>query len=309
MPNGRGQLGADRAADPGAAAVGGASVRRATDIATHQDLRIKVLGPEPVEREPEHLEVLLRGVRAGAPGPQDRGERLTGLIQVAADRVKPVAVLVVAGPRSSSSAPSRASRRRSAWSTPGARPRPRPAPARPPAPSGCDRATAVDRPQHAVRRGFRRARTEQALPPLIRRHVGHAVAAVGQHHRHVPEHSPRIVRRATLPRLSQRLRQPPAQPDPGGQLRQQRRAACDTNPSPSAETFDRSKTSRPVHQLGVLPGRRSRLQHSRFSHGPRGRHPVPALRPIGGSLLAPRRGDMAVSAPVRRLSQSGWPYT
>ena len=110
MPNGRGQLGADRAADPGAAAVGGASVRRATDIATHQDLRIKVLGPEPVEREPEHLEVLLRGVRAGAPGPQDRGERLTGLIQVAADRVKPVAVLVVAGPRSSSSAPSRASR-------------------------------------------------------------------------------------------------------------------------------------------------------------------------------------------------------
>jgi hypothetical protein len=77
--------------------VGAGDRRRAADIRPDQDLAVNVLSWQLREREPEDGEVILGGVRAGVPRPEDRGERLPGLVQPAAERMKPVAVLVVAG--------------------------------------------------------------------------------------------------------------------------------------------------------------------------------------------------------------------
>jgi hypothetical protein len=49
-------------------------MRRAADVGPDQDLAIKILGRELLEREPEHREVILGGVRAGVARSQDRGE-------------------------------------------------------------------------------------------------------------------------------------------------------------------------------------------------------------------------------------------
>ena len=85
---------ADREPDPGIAAVGRERVRRATDIRADEDLSIKVIGRQLSEREPEHREVILGRVRAGVSRPEDRGHCLAGLVQPAAERVKPIPVLV-----------------------------------------------------------------------------------------------------------------------------------------------------------------------------------------------------------------------
>ena len=57
---------------------------------------MEVLGGQLGEREPEHREVISSGVRARVPRSEDRGQRLAGLVHPAAQRVKPVPVLVVA---------------------------------------------------------------------------------------------------------------------------------------------------------------------------------------------------------------------
>ena len=49
-----GQLVADREADPGVAAVGGERVRAAADIGADEDLAVKILGRQLLQREPEH---------------------------------------------------------------------------------------------------------------------------------------------------------------------------------------------------------------------------------------------------------------
>src|SRR3954447_1454703 len=80
------ELVADREADPGSAAIGGKRVRRTAAVGAHQDLAIKVCGGELLEGE--HGEVIGRRVRARVGGPQDRGQRLAGLVEITADRVK-----------------------------------------------------------------------------------------------------------------------------------------------------------------------------------------------------------------------------
>jgi hypothetical protein len=57
-----------------------------------------------------------------------------------------------------------------------------------------------------------------------RHQVRHAASAVGQHHRQIAEHAPRIVRRAPLSRPGQRPPQRIGQPEPLRGQRQQRRA-------------------------------------------------------------------------------------
>jgi hypothetical protein len=65
----------------------------------------------------------------------------------------------------------------------------------------------------------------------------------------------------------------PRQPRPLGQLDQQRRARTRHQALAVRRDFYRSQTSRRVHQLGVLLGQASRRQQSRFS----GTSPAPAI--------------------------------
>jgi erythromycin esterase-like protein len=123
----------------------------------------------------------------------------------------------------------------------------------------------VDRLQHSMGCRLRRAGAEQPCLAAIGIQIGHAITAVSEHHRHVPKHPARIVRRTPLPRLSQRVRQRAGQPDPIRQLDQQRDARMRHQPLSVRRHFYRSQTSRWLHQLGVLLGRVSRLQQSRFS--------------------------------------------
>src|SRR3954454_24539021 len=82
------------------AALGGKRLRRTAAVGAHQELAIKVCGGELLEGEREHGEVIGRGVRAGVAGPQDRGQRLAGLVELTADRVKANPCLSVPAARS-----------------------------------------------------------------------------------------------------------------------------------------------------------------------------------------------------------------
>ncbi len=72
-------------------------MRLTADIGANQNLPVKVLDRQLREPETKHREVISGGVRAGVPRSEDRGQRFAGLIQIAVQRIEPVAVLVVAG--------------------------------------------------------------------------------------------------------------------------------------------------------------------------------------------------------------------
>jgi hypothetical protein len=59
------------------------------DIGPDQHLPLEILGRDLREREAEHSEVILGRVGARVSGPEDRRQRLAGLIQPAAERMKP----------------------------------------------------------------------------------------------------------------------------------------------------------------------------------------------------------------------------
>jgi hypothetical protein len=67
------------------------------DVGAGEDLATQVGLGQLLERQLEDLEVIGRGVGGGVAGPQDRGQRLACLGQVAEQRVKAEAALVVAG--------------------------------------------------------------------------------------------------------------------------------------------------------------------------------------------------------------------
>jgi len=158
----------------------------------------------------------------------------------------------------------------------------------------------VDRFEHPVRRRLRRTSPEQPLLPLERGHAGHAVAAVDEHHRHVPDHPAGIVRRTPLPRVRQRDRQRVRQPRTVGQLDHQRHPRVRDQTLAVRRHFYRSQPSRWLHQLGVLLGRDCRRQKPAFSPPGRTFPPPQASPTIGASRL---RADTAQSAGHRfRLS-------
>jgi hypothetical protein len=72
-------------------------------------------------------------------------------------------------------------------------------PDRRPSPRDVAQPVAVDRLEHPPHRRVRRHPTEQV--GLLAQHgdVGQAVTTVGEHHRKVSQHDPRIMRRATPP--------------------------------------------------------------------------------------------------------------
>ena len=68
----------------------------------------------------------------------------------------------------------------------------------------------------------RRQTLEQRRLPSQRRQIRHTPPTIGQHHRQVAKHPPRIMHRAALPRRVERLTQPRGQADPIRDQRQQR---------------------------------------------------------------------------------------
>jgi hypothetical protein len=137
----------------------------------------------------------------------------------------------------------------------------------------------TDRLQHPMGRGLRGSSAEQPLLTPVPIHVRDTSAAVSEHHRHVAQHPPGIVRGAPLPRPGQRSGQRAGQPNPVSQLDQQRRARVRHQPLAVRRDFYRSETSLWLHQLGVLLGRVSRLQQSRFSR-PGRTFPLPDVNPL-----------------------------
>ena len=87
---------ADREADAGVAAILREGVGAPTDVGAYEDLAVEVLGRQLLERHLQHLEVIGGGVGAGVAGPQQAGQRLAGLVEVAEQRVEAEASLVVA---------------------------------------------------------------------------------------------------------------------------------------------------------------------------------------------------------------------
>ena len=98
---------------------------------------------------------------------------------------------------------------------------------------------AVDRLEHPPHRRIRRHRPEQVR--LLTQHgdVGQTVTAVGEHHRQLRQHDPRIVRRATPPGVRHRRRQPAVSPTRSASSASNNDPACDATPLPSPVTFTR----------------------------------------------------------------------
>ena len=77
---------------------------------------------------------------------------------------------------------------------------------------------------HPERRRVRRDGTEQRLLIAHRPEIGHALAAVGQHHRQVPNHPARVMPTTSLLQARQPQRQRPGQSNLVSDLRYQRAA-------------------------------------------------------------------------------------
>jgi len=245
-------------------------VRAPADIGAHQHLPLQVLGGDLRQRQPQHVEVIAGGVRPGVPRSENRRQRLADLIQPAPERMKPVPVLVVPGHQLLIGV--RGQQRRVDVERqrvrPGARvphPRPRCCAGGP----DLTQQPLVDRLQHPMRRGLRRPSAEQPLLPTVGIQIGHAVAAVGEHHRHINENPARIMRRAPLPRQRQRLRQPARQTNAVGQRNRQCSPGVGHHTLAVRRDFYRSQPSLWLHQPGVLLDRRSRPRKSRFTRSGR----------------------------------------
>lgn len=89
---------------------------------------------------------------------------------------------------------------------------------------------------HPERRRVRRDHLEQRLLTADGGEIGHALAAVGKHHRQIPDHPSRIMPTPTLLHAGQAPGQRPREPQPGHPPAPATRPARDTNPSPSAAT-------------------------------------------------------------------------
>ena len=210
------------------AAVVGQLVRRAGAVRADQDLdALDVLGRDLRERQVEHRLVIGGGVRAGVPGPEHRAERLAGLIGIGVQRVKPVAALVVPG-RPLLLRMARDQRRVQIDRQPLRRA------VQPPEPLARPRVRRAQRLQqpglgrdpvdHPERGRVRRHLTEQRLLLADRAEIGHALAAVGEHHRQIADHPARVMAATALLQARQPQRQRPRQPELVGDLRQQRAA-------------------------------------------------------------------------------------
>jgi hypothetical protein len=226
-------------------------VRRAGAVGAHQDLLVRgdALG-QLLERGLKHGDLVLRAVSAGVARPQHAGERVLGAVEVGEHRVKPERALVVAGGPGLVGVDD--DQRRVEIDDHQPRPRAAPPRTRPGLcarrPDSLQRVRITRDPlQQPVRRRVRGDLAEQRLLIAHRAQIAQRVAAVGQHHRQIPDHAPRRVpRRAlkqTLKRAIERAREPEAIRDAGQQHR--------------ARVRDQTLSVRPDLYLHIAPHRAS----------------------------------------------------
>ena len=157
-------------------------------------------------------------------------------------------------------------------------------------------------------------RSSQTPPPRTallladRTEVSDALAAVGEHHREITDHPARVM--ATTPLLDrpQPDRQRPREPDRVGDLAQQRAPACETSPAPSDVTSTVTHRPSRITRKVNPQARDSGLQQSQESllcrtfprpRSPRGRGSYCAIRARGRGT-----SDRRFRARVRRTLPS-----
>ena len=219
-------------------------MRCAGAVGADQDLPVKRLRVDLRKREIQHGLVIGGGVRAGVPRPQDPCGRRAGPVAIAQQRMMAVAALEVPGRVLLLRAGARERRvdvdHRPLRTTVPSRDRPlRPRPELPRPRSGeRDRraqpaqALLVDRIDHPERRRVRRDVAIQVRLVTLSSQVSQTTPAVGEHHRQVAQHSPRVMRRRALPGRGHRRRQRSCQPDPISDAGDQRAAGMPDHARP-----------------------------------------------------------------------------
>jgi hypothetical protein len=144
----------------------------------------------------------------------------------------------------------------------------------------------ADIEHHAPRRGDRCHVPEQRRLRAERDQIRHAPPAVGQHHRQITEHAPRVMRRAALTRLASAHPSASVSPNRSAANGNSAVPARDESPVPSARTSTFWMLERPItFKVRLLSGR----------EGPR----QPQLRCSGGRFN-PRAGDNPPAYPANR---------
>jgi hypothetical protein len=225
-PDRLGQVIADREPDPAVAAPVQQRVRGAGRIAAHQDLDLfDVLGRDLLERGLGDRDLVGGGVGAGVARSQLAGQRLAGLIGVGQHRTKPEAALECA--RCAFLVGVRTDQRgieidRQPLGRADQLPRPlagarmrRPQPTEPVR-------IASDRVDNPKRGRVRADRPEQRRLVTHRAQITQRIAAVGQHHRQIPNHPTGIMAATPPAQGAEPKRQRMRQPGLVGYLRQQR---------------------------------------------------------------------------------------
>ena len=235
--------------------------------------------------------VLSGGVERGVARSQQARQRFARLVEVGLQRVKPEAALVVPG--GALLLGMRGDQRRvDIDHDPLGRPSPAPMPA--PAPRRAPRGRVkqprlggdpVDQPK---RRRVRRDRPEQRLLIAHRAQVRQAVAAIGEHHRQIPDHPARVMPAAPLDAPPPaRTTAPRVSPTRSATSASNAAPACDTKPSPSAVTSTVNRRPSRCTLKVNLPS--SILQASKPAESLL-RRTVPRPRPPGPRLLHARSG-------------------
>ena len=253
-------------------------------IRAGEDLPVQGALRQLLQRELQHLQVVLRVVRAGVPGPQDPGQHLPSAGRE--QRVEAEPALVVPGRQLLLGMNTDRGR---------VEIKDHPARGRPglPRPLASQRAClanpldlrAPDREQHPSGRRHRRDIPEQRGLPLKHREIRDAASTIGCHHRQITEHPPRIMSRATLTGPSQHAAQPVAQPEALRRERQQRAPRARGQASAVRDHIYRSER-RTSGRVGDEPPCLARARWSARPRPPNRTCPFPSIRLSTGHALA-----------------------
>ena len=286
-----GQLIADREPQVTLAAVVEQPVRRACRVRAHQDLQgLDMTGRDLLKREVQHRQVISDSVGACVPRPQQTAERFARLIAVGVERKEPVTALVVPGRFLLLGV--RSDQRRVHIDRQPLRHAM--VPPEPLARPGVRQAQRVKQPRlrsdpvdHAKRGRVRRDRTEQHVLVADRPEIGHALPAVGEHHREIADHPARIMPPTPLLEPRQPQRQCSCEPELVRDLRQQRRARVRHQTSSVRHHFYGYRASITHHLQGEPPSQGSRTFRQPNDPRPAGHFRAPAHRGRGPLLHAP----------------------
>jgi hypothetical protein len=208
------------------------------------------------ERGVQYRHVVGGGVRAGVAGPQETGEMLSRFVEEAVERVEAEAALAVRAGALLAGVTLEQLRveierdpRRPHAQPPGALTRP------PTRLADRGELRLPERREKSCRGRVRRDRTEQRR--LLREHaqIGDTVAAVDQRRREINQHPARIMLRPPTKQPRERRRQLPLQPQPGGQLRHQRRTRPRNQTGTISRDLKRSEPAAMLHHQGASSSR------------------------------------------------------